>query len=282
VNLTSVLFFLVAAHAGAAELELRLLGRPDTTTRVTAAPTAKSSVTLLQVLREVYPDLRPDGRAGRFKGARVLPDPIAPDAGKPDASGIDLAKASGEAAYAVIEDGARAYVLISIEGMVLLARVAPDYRFLDALFVQTDPGGMPVVGRTFMLAPEYPGALVINSHHNSQQGFVSYLLLALVNGRLAPVYDGPLLYSYSNAENKCEPLVLTQALSTLEVGTAMGNRPADIAVEVLETRECTRAGRDVKLPGRTYSFRLTWDAKRMRYMGGSKELYLVNRKRMGG
>jgi len=67
------------------------------------------------------------------------------------------------------------------EELPMLARVAPDYRFLDALFVQTDPGGNPAIARTFTLAPGYPGAVVVNSHHNSQQGFVNYLLLALVS-----------------------------------------------------------------------------------------------------
>ena len=105
-------------------------------------------------------------------------------------------------------------------------------------------------------------------------------MLGLVDGRLITVYDGPLLYS--NARATCEPETLTQSLSALDVLAKDGSQPSDIAVQVSETRECVRAGKSAKPAEKLYSFRLTWDAKRKRYTGGSKELYLLKKKRIGG
>lgn len=267
--------------ASGAELRLRALGAPEAATRISETPTPDSPVTLLRVLREVWPDLAPDGRAGRFNGARVVPGAVDPDAGKPGAWDMDFARSGDAPTYAVLADGNRRYVAIAIASMLLLARIAPDYRFLDAIFVQTDPGGVPALTHTLMLAPDYPGVVVLNSHHNSQEGFANYLVLALVDGRLASVYDGPFLYSFSIAQGKCEPLTVTQTLSALDMMANKGSHPADLALRVREERVCVSAGKQGKPVERLHAFRLAWDAKRKRYLGGSKELYLTNRKRVG-
>lgn len=220
---------------------------------------------LLRVMREIYPDLQPSGKATRFKGAANVPNAVDEAAGNPATGDFDLA--DGHSASAIVNKGGVSHAVVFVGGMVAVAQLAPEFRFEGAIFVQTDPSGPPVVSGVIALAPTTPGVIVLNAHFNSQEGFADYLLLASVGGKLVPVYDGPSLYSASTNDEKCGDKVMTQQLKKLEPLAGSHAGYADLALEVVETVECGGAR-----SSKTYAATLTWDGARKKYVGGTKEL----------
>ncbi|HYD46678.1 MAG TPA: hypothetical protein VEA79_15540 [Phenylobacterium sp.] len=227
-------------------------------------PSARSSVTLRRVLAD----------AARLPG-RSLPDA----AGEAEALSPDFGE-SALAIYALIDDGPREYLAVSAAGWAVLAQTAPSYRLIDALFVQTDPGGTPALAQTLRLAPGRPGLLIRNAHANSQEGFADHHLLAEVDGRLQPVSRGPMLYSVTQLAGGCEPLSEMQELSPLTLREKR-DRPADVILKVVETRTCERPGRPPRVAARSFAARLVWDTARQSYRGGLTALEARNQRRIG-
>jgi hypothetical protein len=121
------------ARAQTVSLEPVRLGDPD----------------VVRTLREVYPDLGAGGKATQYKGVRLLPDSVDGDADKSGTVDVDLRTAS----QATVMIGPMRYLLVMAESQLIAAQVAPAYGFLDAVAVQTDPGGPPTVRRRSRLPP---------------------------------------------------------------------------------------------------------------------------------
>jgi len=246
------------AHAQTVSLEPVRLGDPD----------------VMRTLREVYPDLGADGKAMHFKGVRVLPDSVDGDADKPGPVDVDLRAAS----QASVTIGPTRYLLVMAENQLIAAEVAPAYTFLDAVAVQTDPGGPPSVTAAFALASSVPGILVVNAHYNSQEGFVDYMLLGFVGGRLSPLYRGPSLYSVQSNDPACEEKVVTQRLEAFGSLPTSHDGFADLSLKVAEEGECRTGATTTMLSAKRVSVVLTWNAETRKYAGGEKELASLARR----
>jgi hypothetical protein len=232
---------------------------------------------VLRLVREVYPDLGADGKASRYKGVRVLPESVDAEADKPAAVELDLGRAS--ASQTMLTAGAARYLMVMVEGALIAAQAAPGYRFLDAVAAQTDPGGPPGVSDAFMIAADAPAILVRNAHHNSQEGFADYMLLGLVDGRLAPVYRGLLLYSVQYADATCEEKVVVQRLERFAPLATRHGGFADLALTAVEEEECRNAGKPSSPAIRRIDVVLTWAAGAGKYLGGEIELATLSRPR---
>jgi hypothetical protein len=259
-------------------LAVGLGASPAAAETVTMSAGQLGDPTLLRVLREVYPDLSPTGKASQYKGVRLLPDSVDGDAGKPGSVDLDLARNGNAPDQAIVTMGAARYMLVLAENLLIAAQLAPRYRFLDAVAVQTDPGGPPFVPAAFLIAPDTPAVLVLNAHHNSQEGFVDYLLLGFVGDRLAPVYQGPALYSLSSNDAACEAKVVTQQLQAFEPLPSSHSGFADLSLIVEEQGECRNGDKVTMLPAKRAKAVLTWDASQRKYVGGAKELELLGKR----
>jgi hypothetical protein len=244
-----------------------------------AAPAAADTLRLddpdvLRLLREVYPDLGADGKASQYKGVRVLPDTVDPEADKPATVDLDLAQSS--ASQTTLTSGSARYLVVLVDNVLVAAQIAPRYRLLDAVAVQTDPGGPPSVTDMFMIAADVPGMVVLNAHHNSQEGFTDYTLLGFVDGKLVPIYAGPSLYSVQYGDAVCDDKAVTQRLERLAPLSTRRDGVADLALKVVEEDEC-RAGKTTKSMKRVEAV-LTWNAETRKYVGGEKELASLARR----
>lgn len=223
---------------------------------------------LLRVLREVFPDLAADGKATRYNGVTAVPDSVDDEAGKPAAGQFDLAADRNRPpVHASLMDGAVSYAVVLAADIVIVARTAPGYVYGGALFVRTDPGSPASIESTFLAAPDIVLALVRNAHHNSQEAFADYLLVGLVDGRLAPLHAGPSLYSFSNSDAACDDRTVTQRLEAFRPLTRRRDGYPDISMEIVEEGECRAAGRTVRFPEKRAAAVLTWDAAQKKYVG---------------
>lgn len=247
--------------------------------RLDAPLAGGGGATLLDILRARYPDLTADGKAMRVNRARSVENAVDTSAPGLVDEAVDLAQGRDPPTYAVLEDGGARYVLILAEGTVLAAEIAPRYRFLDALFVQTDPVSV-TASNAFLMARASPALLITNAHFNAGESFAAYSVVGLVNGRLRSVYDGPLLYSFDASAANCEPKRVIQRLERFAVRLVPAGH-ARLGMTVTEETLCARDGREVPLePLRTFPIALDWDAKRGAYTGGSPLLDARNRERM--
>lgn len=231
-------------------------------------PVRLEDADVLRTLREVYLDLGDDGKATQYRGVRILPDSVDEEADKPRTVDVDL---SGALQGSVTLDRSR-YLLAMAQNLLFAARIAPGYRFFDAAAVQTDPGGPPGVMAAFAIAPDVPGIVVVNAHHNSQEGFVDYRLLGVVGGRLAVLYRGPFLYSVALIAPACGEKVVTQRLEAFEPLATRHDGFANLSPRVVEQGECRSGDQTTKLPAKRVSAVLIWNARTQAYEGGEKEL----------
>lgn len=204
---------------------------------------------------------------------RALPDAVAP----PDEAEIrdDAPVAEGPIMRAFVADGESHWSFLLAGDTLVFAVIAPDYRLLDALDVRTDPGGFPSLARAWVAAGGTPATLVVNSHFNSQEGFAAHTLLTLVDGKLEPVWDGPLLYSVTTGDDACDTRRIEQRLVRFEPA---GN---DIEVVFRETESCEREGTVSPSKPRDFAATLRFDAASGRYVGSFPELEEITRARMG-
>jgi hypothetical protein len=241
---------------------------------VSMAPIRLNDPDVFRLLREVYPDLEPGEKATWYKGVRVLPNSVDSDADKPGTVDVDLRSAS----QAGVTVGAARYLFLIAENHLIAGQVAPTYRFLDAVAAQTDPGGPPDVSAAFALASGVPAIVVKNAHHNSQEGFVDYMLLGLVGDRLSVLYQGPSLYSVSSNDPACEEKVVTQQLDSFAPLPTSRDGFVDLSLKVVEQGECRNGGKATTLPVRHVNAVLTWNVTARKYEGGEKELASLGRR----
>lgn len=161
------------------------------------------------------------------------------------------------------------------------AEFVPEYRLLDALTVQTDPGGFPSLRQVFRLDDATPALLVTNAHFNSQEGFAQHTLLALVDGELRPLWEGPLLYSLSTGDDACDLRRVEQTLETFAAGAPAAGAFPDIDVRFVETERCEKDGVATPSQPREFATTLRWDAAASAYVGTLPELEALNAQRRG-
>lgn len=243
-------------------------------------PTERSVVTFRDVLRALYPDLQPDGRAATTVGARAVPDSVAGADAPPGPVEINLDV--GAVGFAVITDGPRDHVAMMVAGTLVLAQVAPEFHPAGALLVQTDPGGEPSIAQMLLLGEGRPAAVVLNAHHNSNESFAQYLIATPVEGRLEQVFQGPVLYSVQTYERGCEPRRLEQRMLPITLRDARRDGVAELSMTVREARICTQRGRPRTLSSLMHYARLRWDPAQSRYLGGLEALERRNQRMMGG
>jgi hypothetical protein len=219
---------------------------------------------VLDLLREVFPDMTFRGKATRYTGVRAVSGAVDQDTDQPATGDFDLAAAG--ATWGVVRDGHSDtfYNAVLAGDVLVVGQVEPTYRFGDAINVRTDPGGPPSIYRLYLLAPGVPAVMVRNAHHNSQEGFESYLLLALLGGKLVEVYYGPSLYSVSRATASCDDAREIQRLVKFEAMESRRDGMADMRFEVLAESEC-RGDRTTPSGDRT-STRLRWSASQRKYL----------------
>jgi hypothetical protein len=226
-----------------------------------------SDATALRLLREIFPNLTDAGNATRMRAIRGL-DPRDPPAAEGDVTFAGSRDAAGGGGAAVARAGDAALLIAS--GVLVAARVAPHYHFLDAAFVQSDPGGPPWIEHAFS-GPAGPVALIGDGHFNSSENFASYQLVGTVSGRLTLLHRGLFLYSWQAPRRGCPMMQVSHILSHLAA------RPAGALVAtVRENRTCQREGRAQQLGRRLYTIRFVWDGAHRRYRADTSALDAVS------
>ncbi|WP_421995758.1 hypothetical protein [Roseococcus sp.] len=244
-------------------------------------PSERAVVTFRDILRELYPDLGPDGRASRTLGARAVPDAVAGEDTPPGPAEIDLA--DGEpASWAMISEGERDHVAILVAGALVMAQVAPEYRPAGALLVQTDRGGPPSIAQMVLLGEGRAAVAVMNGHQDGAESFAQYLIATPVEDRLQQVFQGPTLYSVQRDARGCEPWRLEERMTSLTTREPSREGYAELVMAVREARICTQRGRPRTLNALIHYGRLRWDPAQARYLGGLDALDRRNQRLMGG
>lgn len=237
--------------------------------------------TAMDLLRRVFTDLDDRGRYRMIAPVRPVPNAVAPEMG----AGYQQAK--GEPAlemqaptHAVVRQGNHAIGFVLGGGVLVADWLLPGPAGGQALYVQTDPGGTPVIDQAFAVAEGEAVALVYELHLNAGENFQSFSLYAQSFSRLRQVYDGPFLYSVTRpASGKCAAPFHRQTLDSFRPLASRHGGHADIAVVVTELVECA-IGDAQPMSVRKYSFTLVWNVRAKRYVGGSPALERINRARM--
>jgi hypothetical protein len=232
-----------------------------------SAPLARGSdATPLRLLREIYPDLRDAGNATRMRAIRNL-DPR--DAPMEEAESFEGGRSvAGENEANIVRVGDAALLIAA--GVLVAARIAPRYHFLDAAFVQSDPGGPPWIAQGFA-GPAGPVALIGDGHSNSSESFETCQLVGTVGGRLTLLHPGLFLYSWHAPRRGCPMEQVSHSLSHLAL------RPGGTLVAtVREERTCQEETRDRPLGNRRFTIRFVWDGARRRYRTDTSALDAVS------
>jgi hypothetical protein len=225
---------------------------------LTAPLVPGSSVTALDVLRDIYPGLGPDGAGHRFAGAEAVEAASEPEAGQPADRPVDLT-ASDSAEIAVIEAGPKAYAAAVSSGIASVAEIKPAYKPLGRLLVDTDPGGPAYGYRLLLAAPSNPVVVAVSSHFNAEEGFDSFHLVGVAKDKLVDLYDGPFLYSFAQQTDQCEVLDHRENISAFETAAPASGHLADINIAVNYIATCTNGDAVKPVEKKSFPIRLTFD-----------------------
>lgn len=268
----------LAADSGTTFLSVAVgdcaVSRPGTTC-LTAPLAPGSPATALDVLRDIYPGLGPDGVGNRFAGAEAVEAASEPDAGEPADRAVDIGT-SDSAEIAVIEAGPKSYAAAMSAGVVTVAEIKPAYRPLGRLLVDTDPGEPTYGYRLLLAAPSSPVVVTVSSHFNTQEGFDAFHLVGVVKGELADLYDGPYLYSFAEATETCEILDHRENVAMFQTTASTSRDLADIDIAIDYVATCTNGDASQPVEKQSFPIRLTFDGAR--YDGDSSSLDDFNAK----
>ncbi len=238
--------------------------------------------TAMDLLKRVFTDLDDRGRYRTIAPVRPVPNAVAPEmgAGYQQAKGEPALEMLGPT-YAVVTQGNRAIGFVLGGGVLVADWLLPVPAGGQALYVQTDPAGTPVIDQAFAVAEGEAAALVYESHLNAGENFQSFSLYAQSFSGLRQVYAGPFLYSVTRpATGKCSAPFHRQTLDSFRPLASKHGGHADIAVMVTESVEC-EIGDAQPISVRKYPFTLVWNVRARRYVGGSPALDRINKARMG-
>ncbi|HKX13300.1 MAG TPA: hypothetical protein VJP40_09120 [bacterium] len=236
----------------------------------------KGPSSFLDLLKQVFPDLRPDGTSSgpvktprKYLGQMYLSEPEARSA---SGSGQKVFLPAGDFAYLKVGD--RVAILDRSSGWLAYFQVQPVPKLLDMVGVAqdrlvsfaTDTGVYPMSRGEFLF-------WVGNSHHNSGESYSIFNLFHAGGDQVDIAYDGPFLYSYLiPGPEDCR---VTQNLTPVRaVGDSSGFPRLTMRVD--QEKVCRKGEREVVSGRRGFDATLTWDAARRKYMGGSKELFKLN------
>lgn len=273
--LVATSFLTVTAHAGDNGAVFRAVVAKDCAAVGPEAAclgvplTQGSAATALDVLRDIYPGLRLDGKGSRFAGAEAVEAASDPDAGAPADRTVDIG-ARDAADIAVIDAGKTVYAAAVSGGVVAVAQIKPAYKPLGRLQVATDPGGSTNGFRLLLAAPDNPLAVTISSHFNSQEGYDSFHLVGVVGGQLVDLYDGPYIYSLAEATEHCELLDHREVVASFEVRKQSHHGLADIGIAVDYTATCINGEKRLLVERKSFPMRLAYDGTH--YDGDSSAL----------
>ncbi|WP_026790652.1 hypothetical protein [Pleomorphomonas oryzae] len=228
-----------------------------------------STVTALDVLRDIYPGLGPDGQGNRFAGAEAIEAASDPDAGEPADRAISISNGT-LAEIAVIESGELAYAAAVSSGVVAVAQIRPDYKPLGRLLVATDPGGLTGGYRLLLAAPASPVVVTDSSHFNSEEGFDSLQLAGVIGGELVDLYEGPYLYSLTQATEHCQTLEHRESITSFETRKQSHHGLADIGIGIEYTATCVNGEKRKPAGKKSFPLRLAYDGAR--YDGNSSAI----------
>lgn len=260
----AISFLAVTAHAGDNGVIFRAVTAKDCAavgpeaSCLGARLTQGSTATALDVLRDIYPGLGPDGKGNRFAGAEAVEAASDPDAGAPADRAVDIS-ARETADIAVIEAGKAAYAAAVSGGVVAVAQIKPAYKPLGRLQVATDPGGPTNGFRLLLAAPDSPVAVTVSSHFNAQEGFDSLHLVGVVGGQLVDFYDGPYLYSLAEATEHCETLDHREAVASFGTRKQSHHGLADIGIAIDYTATCINGEKRQPVEKKSFPMRLAYD-----------------------
>lgn len=250
-----------AAWAG--EGAVVISARDGSARSLDARPTERSVATFRDVLRAVSADT----------------DTAADGAALAGPAEIDLPE--GGASFAVISEGERDHVAMTVSGMLIMAEVAPEFRPAGALPVRTRPDSEPTIAQMLLLGEGRPAAVIVNGRDQEQESFARHLIATPVEGRLREVFQGPRLHSVDTFERGCEPRRVEQRMLPLALREAPGEGYGELSMTVRVARICIRRGRPRTLGTVIHHARLRWDPAQARYLGGMAALERRNARRPG-
>ncbi len=268
--------FCVCTNLSAADKTPSPFVKPELSSKIGA-----SNVTYLQVLREVFPDLTADGKTQQMKPRRKEIETFG--GGEDDATGPGtLPMLDG----LVLSDAGKSYAVVLVgeaPATLVLAQVLPTYQFLDAIDVAQD--AHVNLSTEFGVLPLKPGVWgfgILSWHLNAGENYENFLMIGVLDGKLHVLYDGPFLYNFMEPGNGTKPCRVEQDLTPPKVAPTQHAGMNDITMAVTEKRLCgADMNHEKAVSQRNFSAVLTWDPAKKKYMGGMKDLYLINKKRVG-
>lgn len=240
-----------------------------------------SNVTWFDLLKQIYPDLKPDGKASDLHKIREEIKETEIFSGFPGPSPGNFTDVGPYTYLLVSEAGrTRALLLQTDNGLLAYLQVTPALKLLDLIDTAKDQhvdfAGQPVLTVA-------PGQFVfsLNSwHFNSSESYNIYNLFLAGPEQLRFVYDGPMLMGYRSPKN--EDCFIRQELTPLSMLPTQKDGISDLSMKVMQTKECdTKGGKTKVIPQKTFESVLSWDKAKRKYMGGSKELFRLNQCLLG-
>jgi len=184
---------------------------------------------------------------------------------------------AGDFTYLNIGDaqGLRTVILESNSGSLAYFEVAPTPKLLDLVGISQDRmvsiasemGAYPVDGKQFLF-------WTTNSHFNAGESFTIYNLIHAGTDRIDIAYDGPFLYGFALPGSDCN---VGQNLAAVKTGPADAAGFPQLTLTVVQDKLCQRGEKQAVTATRKFVATLNWDKAKGKYMGGSKELFLLNR-----
>lgn len=230
------------------------------------------TVTVRDLLIDIYPDLGADGRASRFAGADPVEAASDPDLGAAAERSFNLANEPAE--VAVLDSGNAAYAAAVGSGVVTIAALKPVFRPLGRLYVATDPGGPTNGYRLLSGGVESPLVVTVSSHFNSQEQYQSLHVVGVAGGELVDLLDGPYLYSLATATDDCDPLAHDEAVARLSTLTKAHHGLDDLEIVVDYAATCTAGEQVSEVAAKSFVMRFAYDGSR--YVGGTERLDRLN------
>lgn len=243
--------------------------------------------TYLDLLRQIYPDLRPDGNASQPpKETRTNLGQM--DLSQGEAEPPTPANSSknffpaGDFTFINVGDaqGLRTVILESNSGTLAYFEIIPTVKLLDLVGISQDRlvsiaserGAYPIDARQFLF-------WTTNSHFNAGESFNIYNLIYAGTERINIAYDGPFLYGFALPNSDCN---LNQSLAPVKLGAPNAAGFPQLTLTVIQEKLCQRGEKEAVTAARKFVATLNWDKAKGKYMGGSKELFLLNRCRLDG
>ena len=242
---------------------------------------SKSAVTYFDLLKLLYPKIQANGSAEGSKAPRKDYGGFSLDPGQPGGSPLG----PGSILYYLKTtqgESVRALILQESSGLLGYFQVTPEAKLLDVVAVSQDmhvslvpDKGLPIAAR--------PGEFVFltnNWHFNSSENFAIYNLFLAGKDQIEFVYDGPFLYGFAMPEKEdCrlwQELMPFAALPESQAGIP------SLKMRVKEEVVCQGKTREIHKGAKSFEAKLSWDAAKGKYMGGSRELHRLNQCRMDG